>query len=239
MKPSLTYKEPAGLSQHIASPRVKESDRADGPGDDAWGGRDPAHISSIWIGSCTMKTFLPLPWWRGERLSWCVWCARRRHLISQVREVLSSVGDSEMIGKVEKEESRKQRSYSLMEVYFIRLIRNMCFPQTGKPSWKTSSHKGFGWKQAPPGTRWGGGGSGRRPCSWLGSWQGTWEESATGRPFSCGRFPGEVPFQELKILNNVQNFEKSKRLWTILSGNSTALKETRWLATTNPDPGKT
>lgn len=61
---------------------------------------------------------------------------------------------------------------------------------------------------------------------------------ANGKGLSCGRFPGEVPFQELKILNNVQNFEKSKRSWTFLSGNSTTLKETRWLATTIPDPGK-
>ena len=198
MKPSLTYKEPAGLSRQIASPRVKESDRADGPGDDAWGGRDPAHISSIWIGSCTMKTFLPLPWWRGERLSRCVWCARRRHLISQVWEVLLSVGGSEMIGKVEKEESRKQRSYSLMEVYFIRLIRNMCFPQTGKPSWKTSSHKGFGWKQAPPGTRWGGGGSREEAVQLVGELAGDVGGKRNRQAVLLWQVPRSGPFPGIK-----------------------------------------
>lgn len=36
-----------------------------------------------------------------------------------------------------------------------------------------------------------------------------WEERTKGRQLSCGRFPGEIPFQELKILNNVENFLKN------------------------------
>lgn len=32
-----------------------------------------------------------------------------------------------------------------------------------------------------------------------------WEARTKGRQLSCGRFPGEIPFQELKILNNVEN----------------------------------
>lgn len=32
-----------------------------------------------------------------------------------------------------------------------------------------------------------------------------WKERTKGKQLSCGRFPGETPFQELKILNNVEN----------------------------------
>lgn len=119
-------------------------------------------------------------------------------------------------------------------MYFVRLIRNMCFPQTGKLSWKTSSQKGLGWEE-PQGTLWGGGGG---AAGW-GAGHRLWEENMHGKQLSCGRFPGEIPFQELKILNNNKNFKKSKRLWTFLSGNSAALRETRWLAMTIPDPRKT
>lgn len=37
-----------------------------------------------------------------------------------------------------------------------------------------------------------------------------WKERTKGKQLSCGRFPGETPFQELKILNNVENFLKKK-----------------------------
>ena len=234
-KPSLTYKETAGLTQLIASPRAKELEGS------AWSlwwrmrwKRFGSHLIYMdWLAyNENLSPFALME--TGEANPVCVTC-KKAPFNQSAREVLSSVGGSEMIGKVEKEESRKQRSFSLMEGYFIRLIRNMCFPQTGKPSWKTSSHKGFGWKQAPPGTRCGGGGGREEGVQLVGELAG----DSGGRRFSCGRFPGEVPFQELKILHNVQNFEKSKRLWTFLSGNSTVLKETRWLATTNPDPGKT
>lgn len=37
-------------------------------------------------------------------------------------------------GNAENEDRRKYRGSFRMETDFIRLIRNMCFPQTGKPS---------------------------------------------------------------------------------------------------------
>lgn len=61
---------------------------------------------------------------------------------------------------------------------------------------------------------------------------------AQGRQLSGGRFLEEIPFQELKIINNAENLLKSKRLWPFLSGTSTALRESRGLAATIAGPGK-
>lgn len=38
------------------------------------------------------------------------------------------------VGNAENEDRRKYRGSFCMETDFIRLIRNTCFPQTGKPS---------------------------------------------------------------------------------------------------------
>lgn len=55
-----------------------------------------------------------------------------------------------------------------------------------------------------------------------------WEERTKGKQLSSGRFPGETPFQELKILNNVENFLKNikKTVDFFFSGSSTILRET-------------
>lgn len=110
MKSSLIYKKPAVLTLRLASAPRRSRNVVDGPARDSWGGTDPAHISSIWTGSRTLKSFLPLSRWRAEKQSRRMWRVRRRHLISRACETLSRAEGLQwqvMIGNVENEDSRK------------------------------------------------------------------------------------------------------------------------------------
>lgn len=57
---------------------------------------------------------------------------------------------------------------------------------------------------------WGGGG-GRVRCRGRGPEQTVGE--AQGRQLSQGKFPREIPFQELYLLTQAENFKKIKKMW--------------------------
>lgn len=127
----------------------------DGPGDDAWGGTDPSsHLIYLnWLlYNKNLSSFKLVK--RREANPTCVTCKKAPFNQSGLWSTFKHSG-LRMIGKVQNEESRKYRNYVLMEIHFIRLIRNMCFLQNGKPSWKASSQKGLGWEE-PQGTHWAG-----------------------------------------------------------------------------------
>lgn len=74
-----------------------------------------------------------------------------------------------------------------------------------------------------------------------------WEERTKGKQLASGRFPGETPFQELKILNNVENFLKNIKktvdfcLFVCLyfSWEFQNSERDQWLATAIPHPERT
>lgn len=75
-----------------------------------------------------------------------------------------------------------------------------------------------------------------------------WEERTKGKQLSSGRFPGETPFQELKILNKVENFLKNIKktvdfcgvfLVFFWGGEFHNSERDQWLATAIPHPERT